>query len=165
MTRHILIVFWIAASTALIGCSRETTTKDTISETNRPPVPSPGTVSTPSNRPRKQRPNENPFATPEPTDARPAAEDSEYSVMMNADGSISEFRTFDNHRTIVRAEVRWSEPTDKRLKVELRDRRTLEAQVPAEFNLREVGSAQLLAAARPSRNDPKADRPRVVGER
>lgn len=161
MKRPILLICIFLGAAVLVGCSGTASNKDTISQTNRPPAPEPGTTLEPVNRIKKQRPNENPSATPEATAPQPADENSEFSIKMNEDGSISEFRTFKDHPTISKAEVRWTDPSNKVLTVELKSGKSRTAKVTAEFNLRRVLSEELLTSGGTSAAA-NAERPRVV---
>jgi hypothetical protein len=163
MIRSTLLLVAISSGVFIAACSKDTpSNKDTISQTTRPPDPAPGATLVAANRVKKPRPVGETSGTPEATAPQPADENSEFSIKMNEDGSISEFRTFRDHPQIAKAEVHWTHPIDKVLKLELKGGRVLRATVPEDFNLRRVTSADLLTAGKSAASDPKADRPRVV---
>ena len=100
----------------------------------------------------------NPSATPEPTSFRPAPENSEHSVMMDADGSIKEIRVFKSHPQIAKVEVTWTDPSSKNLKVFLKNGKTLEVNTDKIQSLQSVPSDVILQIVGVT----KGDRPRVV---
>lgn len=146
------------------GCSSANSNKDTVSQTNRPPDPGPGTSSEAPARGKKERPIESPSEEPRPANGRPAGENSEFTTVMNEDGSISEIRTFKEHPQIVRAEVNWTEPADKRLKLQLTaGGRSRTLKVSENFDLRRATVEELLSGRNASAaNDSNAERPRFV---
>lgn len=162
-----LIVYAVLLSTLLTaGCSRQpeaNTTYDKVSEpgVTQPPPPDPNKP--PGENPRdrknrKERPNADPAATPEATAPLPAPENSERSVIMNADGSITEIRVFKDHPQILKAEANWTDPKEKTLKVFLKSGKVLEAKTDKVPYLHTVSSQELLQIVGAA----KGDRPRVV---
>ena len=155
----------------VVGCSKAPVgngkaTHDVVSNDTRPPDPDSNAVAV--NNPRdkknkKDRPDTNPNATPEPTEPRPAPENSEASVMMNQDGSITEIRVFKNHPQIARVEATWSDPTMKNLKVYLKNGKVVTAKTDKIPNLQSVTSEVILQAAGINSTATKGDRPRVIG--
>ncbi len=123
-------------------------TLDTVSEpgVTQPPPPDPNAVPPENQREkkRKERPINETTSEPGPSTPKPAPEDSEVSAMMNSDGSITEIRVFRSHPQIARAEARWMEPSNKDLKVFLRNGKILEAKTDKIPYLHDVSSELLL---------------------
>ncbi len=167
----LLIVFIVVVglSVACGSAERPSTAsrKDGIAEpgVTQPSPPEPGSVVANNPRdPKNKKPREvNELSVPPvPTEPRPAPENSEASVQMNEDGSITEFRVFHDHPTIVRAEANWMDPRTKSLKVVLRNGKTLTATTTEIPYLNDAPSDQLLRIVGASART--GDRPRIVKE-
>ncbi|MFT3745588.1 MAG: hypothetical protein QM785_15010 [Pyrinomonadaceae bacterium] len=154
----------------IFGCSRAPVansgkTHDVVSNDTKPPVPDSNAVAGDNPRDKKnkkERPDMDPSATPSASEARPAPENSEASVMMNQDGSITEIRVFKDHPQIAKAEATWSDPASKTLKVYMRDGKVLTAKTDKIPNLQSVSSDVILQAVRSRDTATKGDRPRVI---
>lgn len=156
-----------------IGCSRAPVsnsgkTHDVVTNETKPPDPASNSI--PGNNPRdkknkKERPDENPSATPAPAEYRQAPENSEASVMMNADGSITEIRVFKDHPLIEKAEATWSDPTSKSLKVYLKNGKVVTAKTDKIPNLQSVASDLILQAAGIRSSAVTGDRQRIIGKK
>lgn len=84
------------------------------------------------------------------------------SVIMNADGSITEFRVFKDHPQILKAEANWLDPTDKTLRVFLKNGKILTAKTDKIPYLHTVTSELILEVVGITSGAVKGDRPRVV---
>lgn len=163
----------LAACLFALGCSSAPVsnagkTHDVVSNETRPPDPISNSIA--ANNPRdkknkKERPDENPSATPAPAEFRAAPENSEASVMMNSDGSITEIRIFKDHPLIAKVEATWSDPTSKSLKVYLKSGKIVTAKTDKIPNLQAVASDFILQAAGIRSSAAKGERPRVIGEK
>ncbi len=143
-------------------------THDVVSERGitQPPPPNANAslgVNPRDPRNRKPRPVNDPSGTPEPTEPQPAPENSESSVMMNDDGSITEFRVFKGHPRINKVEANWLDPNDKAVKVFLTNGETLQTRTDRIPYLHKVTSELILDVVGIKRGAAKGDRPRVVG--
>ena len=166
--RNFLILSLIWSLISGFGCSsRSSNSVDATLDPSitQPPLPDPNTIAgrnprDPKNR--KIRPDTNPSATPEPSTPKPAAENSMASVIMNADGSITEFRVFKDHPQILKAEANWLDPTDKTLRVFLKNGKILTAKTDKIPYLHTVTSELILEVVGITSGAVKGDRPRVV---
>ena len=164
----ILVVLF--AGLLVFGCSRapvsnSSKTRDVVSNDTKPPDPDSNSVTGNNLRDKKNkkdRPDMDPSATPSASETRPAPENSEASVMMNQDGSITEIRVFKDHPQIVKAEATWTDPASKTLKVYLKSGKILTAKTDKIPNLQSVSSETILQAASGRSVVPKGDRPRVI---
>lgn len=141
--------------------------KDGVAEpgVTQPSPPEPGSVATNNPRdPKNKKPREvnEVSVPPAPTEPRPAPENSEASVQMNEDGSITEFRVFHDHPVIVRAEANWMDPRTKSLKVVLKNGKTLTATTTEVPYLNDASSDELLRVVGAKART--GDRPRIVKE-
>ncbi|MEQ1603603.1 MAG: hypothetical protein ABL999_01920 [Pyrinomonadaceae bacterium] len=170
MKKLVLMAVLLACS-LVFGCSRAPATNaksthDVVSNDTKPPDLDSNAIA--SNNPRKNRkdrPDENPSATPAPAEFRAAPENSEVSVMMNTDGSITEIRIFKDHPQISKAEATWSDPASKTLKVYLKNGKVLTAKTDKIPNLNSVASDVILQAVGVKSSATRGDRPRVVSEK
>lgn len=132
--RIVLPIVIVGGVLWMLGCAREAANSNTVDEVapagvTQPSPPEPGAVAGPRPRDPANRPpriNADPSGTPEPTIPRPAPENSEFSVMMNADGSITEFRNFRAHPRIRKVEANWFAPSEKKLKIYLTNGKVVE---------------------------------------
>lgn len=150
----------ILGALCLSACSSgEPAGSNTVDEISPPGVtqpspPEPGTVSANNPRDPRSRPpriNADPAGTPEATEPRPAPENSDASVMMNSDGSITEFRNFRSHPRLKKVEANWFAPSEKRLKIFLMDGKIVETvtdRVPQLHNVETRVLLELVDAAR-----------------
>ncbi len=163
-----LIVLYIFAVGLTMGCwSKAPTQNPSSSESNQqkpPDLPANYVASTNPRDPKnkKERPDMNPAATPEATSFRTAPENSEHSVMMDADGSIKEVRVFKSHPQIAKVEATWTDPSSKNLKVYLKNGKTLEAKTDKIPSLQSAASELILQSVGNGTAPPTGDRPRIA---
>lgn len=79
--------------------------------------------------------------------SRPAPEDSLFKAQMTNEGMPIETRTFKSHPQILKVERVWITPQEKRLKVYLRNGKTVEADGNSFDQLNIAASSQILEAA------------------
>lgn len=94
--------------------------------------------------------------------SRPAPEDSFFKAEMTSEGMPIETRTFQSHPQILKVERLWITAQEKRLKVHLRNGKTVEADGSSFDQLNIAASSQILEAAGikpavPVRNPGKSD--------
>jgi len=114
---------------------------------------------------RRNRVDVNPSATPEPPTFRPAPENSESAVTMNADGSIQEIRVFKSHPQLEKVEATWFDPKEKALKVYLKNGQVLDAKTDRIASLQSASSSELLQIAGFKIPQKTGDRPRIAGQK
>lgn len=168
MIKRLIVLSILCVSVFVGGCSKNTATNsktlDVVSNDTKPPPPDSNvTGENPRDKKNKrERPDQNPSATPEPAPFRPAAENSEASVMMNADGSITEIRIFNEHPQIQKVEATWTDPANKDLKVYLTSGKILTAKTDKIPTLSSATTDAIMQAVRSNSAATKGDRPRVV---
>ena len=166
--RYLPILIAFSMTMAACGCwSSSPADKpiDTVSEPGvTPPPPDPNKIVGNNPRDPKNRKERevHPAGPLEPSTPKPAAENSEASAMMNEDGSITEFRVFKGHPQITKAEARWLDPTNKTLKVFLKNGKSLEAKTDRVPYLHTVPSSLLLEIVGVKPTKTSGDRPRIV---
>ena len=95
----------------------------------------------------KNRVQAEPNAKPEPLVFRPAPENSETATTMTDDGSILEIRVFKGHPHLAKVEATWTEPTDKSLKVYLKNGTVVDIKTDRIGNLRDTPSIEIMQVA------------------
>ncbi|MEP6789122.1 MAG: hypothetical protein ABJB40_11865 [Acidobacteriota bacterium] len=82
--------------------------------------------------------------TPVPPQFQPAAENSEWAVTMNGDGSVTEIRIFRSHPQLARTEVFSRDGRNKIVKIILRNGKTVDVKTDRPFNLMTASSSEIL---------------------
>lgn len=168
--KKIIAISVLTSAVVGVGCSTNTSknsSTDTVYQTNKAPAPDPAATVEELKRDKKkrERPDADPSATPEPSSPKPAPENSEASVMMNSDGSITEIRVFKDHPQIAKAEATWTDPMSKSLKVTLKSGKVMQAKTDKVPTLASAPSADLLRIVGGKSSQTTGDRPRVVDDK
>jgi len=173
MRLNCLALFIVCSGLCGMGCSNtskpEKTGNSTVASkrdnTSVDPAIS-NTEARPSNpRDRKPRPDVNPGATPDPPKFRDAPENSQSVTTMNNDGSIQETRIFKSHPQLAKVEATWFEPTDKTLKIYLKNGTVVDAKTTNAASLQSVSSAEIMEVAGIKATVKAGDRPRIAGKK
>ncbi len=91
-----------------------------------------------------ERADVDPSATPPPMAFQKAPENSEFGTSMEANGIVLEKRVFKGHPQLRSAEITWTDPQTRSLKVTLKNGKIVERKGVGTINLRTISSAELL---------------------